>query len=82
MPPEAQTRLLRVLQDGAFTTVGGTVPIRANVRIIAATHRDLRQAIREGTFREDLYYRLNVVPMRLPPCVSGWRTFRCSRGIS
>ncbi|MBV1830331.1 nitrogen regulation protein NR(I) [Komagataeibacter sp. AV436] len=67
MPPEAQTRLLRVLQDGAFTTVGGTVPIRANVRIIAATHRDLRQAIREGTFREDLYYRLNVVPMRLPP---------------
>ncbi|QHC34569.1 nitrogen regulation protein NR(I) [Komagataeibacter xylinus] len=67
MPPEAQTRLLRVLQDGAFTTVGGTVPIRANVRIIAATHRDLRQAIREGNFREDLYYRLNVVPMRLPP---------------
>ncbi|GAN99648.1 MULTISPECIES: nitrogen regulation protein NR(I) [Komagataeibacter] len=67
MPPEAQTRLLRVLQDGEFTTVGGTVPIRANVRIIAATHRDLRQAIRAGTFREDLYYRLNVVPMRLPP---------------
>lgn len=54
MPPEAQTRLLRVLQDGEFTTVGGTVPIRANVRIIAATHRDLRQAIRAGTFREDL----------------------------
>lgn len=67
MPPEAQTRLLRVLQDGEFTTVGGTMPIRANVRIIAATHRDLRQAIRAGTFREDLYYRLNVVPMRLPP---------------
>ncbi|ATU73565.1 nitrogen regulation protein NR(I) [Komagataeibacter rhaeticus] len=67
MPPEAQTRLLRVLQDGEFTTVGGTLPIRANVRIIAATHRDLRQAIRAGTFREDLYYRLNVVPMRLPP---------------
>ncbi|GCE91586.1 nitrogen regulation protein NR(I) [Komagataeibacter diospyri] len=67
MPPEAQTRLLRVLQDGEFTTVGGTTPIRANVRIIAATHRDLRQAIRAGTFREDLYYRLNVVPMRLPP---------------
>ncbi|GBQ65462.1 nitrogen regulation protein NR(I) [Komagataeibacter swingsii] len=67
MPPEAQTRLLRVLQDGEFTTVGGTTAIRANVRIIAATHRDLRQAIRAGTFREDLYYRLNVVPMRLPP---------------
>ncbi|ATJ92050.1 nitrogen regulation protein NR(I) [Acetobacter tropicalis] len=67
MPPEAQTRLLRVLQDGEFTTVGGRAPIRADVRIIAATHRDLRQAIRAGTFREDLYYRLNVVPVRLPP---------------
>ncbi|MBV1832785.1 nitrogen regulation protein NR(I) [Novacetimonas pomaceti] len=67
MPPEAQTRLLRVLQDGEFTTVGGVHPVRADVRIIAATHRDLRQAIRAGTFREDLYYRLNVVPMRLPP---------------
>ena len=67
MPPEAQTRLLRVLQDGEFTTVGGVQPVQANVRIIAATHRDLRQAIRAGTFREDLYYRLNVVPMRLPP---------------
>ena len=67
MPPEAQTRLLRVLQEGEFTTVGGRQPIRANVRIIAATHRDLRQAIRQGQFREDLYYRLNVVPIRLPP---------------
>ncbi|WP_278368563.1 nitrogen regulation protein NR(I) [Acetobacter orientalis] len=67
MPPEAQTRLLRVLQDGEFTTVGGRAPIRADVRIVAATHRDLRQAIRAGAFREDLYYRLNVVPVRLPP---------------
>ena len=67
MPPEAQTRLLRVLQEGEFTTVGGRQSIRANVRIIAATHRDLRQAIRQGTFREDLFYRLNVVPIRLPP---------------
>ena len=67
MPPEAQTRLLRVLQEGEFTTVGGRAPIRANVRIIAATHRDLRSAIRQGQFREDLYYRLNVVPIRLPP---------------
>ena len=67
MPPEAQTRLLRVLQEGEFTSVGGRQPIRANVRIIAATHRDLRQAIRLGAFREDLYYRLNVVPIRLPP---------------
>jgi two-component system nitrogen regulation response regulator GlnG len=67
MPPEAQTRLLRVLQEGEFTTVGGRQPIRANVRIVAATHRDLRNSIRQGLFREDLFYRLNVVPIRLPP---------------
>ncbi len=67
MPLEAQTRLLRVLQEGEFTTVGGRSPIRADVRIVAATHRDLRQLIRLGQFREDLYYRLNVVPIRLPP---------------
>jgi len=67
MPREAQTRLLRVLQEGEFTSVGGRQPIKANVRIIAATHRDLRAAIRQGTFREDLFYRLNVVPVRLPP---------------
>ena len=67
MPAEAQTRLLRVLQEGEFTTVGGRQPIKANVRIIAATHRDLRAAIRTGSFREDLFYRLNVVPIRLPP---------------
>jgi two-component system nitrogen regulation response regulator GlnG len=67
MPPEAQTRLLRVLQEGEFTTVGGRQPIRANARIVAATHRDLRALIRAGQFREDLFYRLNVVPIRLPP---------------
>jgi two-component system nitrogen regulation response regulator GlnG len=67
MPPDAQTRLLRVLQQGEYTTVGGRTPIRADVRIIAATHRDLRQLIRQGMFREDLFYRLNVVPIRLPP---------------
>jgi two-component system nitrogen regulation response regulator GlnG len=67
MPPEAQTRLLRVLQEGEFTTVGGRQPIRANARIVAATHRDLRALIRGGQFREDLFYRLNVVPIRLPP---------------
>ena len=67
MPMEAQTRLLRVLQEGEFTTVGGRTPIRANVRIIAATHRDLKQQIRQGLFREDLFYRLNVVPIRMPP---------------
>jgi len=67
MPIEAQTRLLRVLQEGEYTTVGGRTRIRADVRIVAATHRDLRLLVRQGLFREDLYYRLNVVPIRLPP---------------
>ena len=67
MPMEAQTRLLRVLQEGEYTTVGGRTPIHTNVRIIAATNRDLQQQIDQGLFREDLYYRLNVVPLRLPP---------------
>jgi two-component system nitrogen regulation response regulator GlnG len=67
MPLEAQTRLLRVLQSGEFSPVGGRQAIRADVRIIAATHRDLRHMIQQGAFREDLFYRLNVVPVRLPP---------------
>ena len=67
MPLEAQTRLLRVLQEGEFTTVGGRTSIKSDVRIITATHRDLKQLIQRGTFREDLYFRLNVVPLRLPP---------------
>lgn len=67
MPLEAQTRLLRVLQEGEFTTVGGSRPQRADVRIISATNRDLRKLADSGRFREDLYYRLNVVPIRLPP---------------
>ena len=67
MPPEAQTRLLRVLQQGEYTTVGGRTPIKTDVRIVAATNRDLRQLIHQGIFREDLFYRLNVVPIRLPP---------------
>ena len=67
MPLDAQTRLLRVLQDGEYTTVGGRTPIKADVRIVAATHRDLTRQVKQGHFREDLYYRLNVVPIRLPP---------------
>ena len=67
MPSEAQTRLLRVLQEGEFTAVGARTARRADVRIIAATHQDLRALINVGRFREDLYYRLNVVPIRLPP---------------
>ena len=67
MPMEAQTRLLRVLQEGEYTTVGGRTPIKTDIRIVAATNRDLRQLINQGLFREDLFYRLNVVPIRLPP---------------
>ena len=67
MPMEAQTRLLRVLQQGEYTTVGGRTPIKTDVRIIAATNKDLRILINQGLFREDLFFRLNVVPIRLPP---------------
>ncbi|MBF0447635.1 MAG: nitrogen regulation protein NR(I) [Magnetococcales bacterium] len=66
MPMDAQTRLLRVIQNGTFTRVGGNENLEANVRIIAATHQDLPAAIVEGRFREDLYYRLNVVPLQVP----------------
>jgi two-component system nitrogen regulation response regulator GlnG len=67
MPMEAQTRLLRVLQQGEYTTVGGRMPIKTNVRIVAASNKDLRLLINQGLFREDLFFRLNVVPIRLPP---------------
>jgi two-component system nitrogen regulation response regulator GlnG len=67
MPMDAQTRLLRVLQQGEYTTVGGRTPIKTNVRIVAATNKDLRILIQQGLFREDLFFRLNVVPLRLPP---------------
>jgi len=67
MPPEAQTRLLRVLQDGEYLPVGANRPVKANVRIIAATNHNLQHLMQQGLFREDLFYRLNVVPLRLPP---------------
>src|SRR5574337_448928 len=66
MPFDLQTRLLRVLSDGQFYRVGGHQPLEANVRVIAATHQDLEQRVREGAFREDLYHRLNVIRLRLP----------------
>jgi two-component system nitrogen regulation response regulator GlnG len=66
MPPELQTRLLRVLSDGTFYRVGGHQQLKANVRVIAATHQNLEQRVREGSFREDLYHRLNVIRLRLP----------------
>jgi len=67
MPPDLQTRLLRVLSDSHFYRVGGHQPIRANVRVITATHQDLEKRVREGLFREDLFHRLNVIRLRLPP---------------
>ena len=66
MPAELQTRLLRVLSDGSFYRVGGHQQMKVNVRVIAATHQVLEQRVREGTFREDLYHRLNVIRLRLP----------------
>jgi two-component system nitrogen regulation response regulator GlnG len=67
MPFDLQTRLLRVLSDGQYYRVGGHQPIKANVRVIAATHQDLEERVRQGVFREDLYHRLNVIRLRLPP---------------
>ena len=67
MPPDLQTRLLRVLSDGEFYRVGGHQPIKVNVRVIAATHQNLEQHVRQGLFREDLFHRLNVIRLRLPP---------------
>ena len=76
-----QAKLLRFLEDGTFTRVGGTEELRVDVRLIAATNRDIVKAIAAGDFREDLFHRLNVVQFNLPPCANGamislcWRTF-------
>ncbi|MEJ5210638.1 MAG: nitrogen regulation protein NR(I) [Burkholderiales bacterium] len=67
MPAELQTRLLRVLSDGQFYRVGGHQPVKVNVRVIAATHQNLEQRVKQGLFREDLFHRLNVIRLRLPP---------------
>ncbi len=67
IPPAVQVKLLRVLQDRAFERVGGNDTVAVDVRLIAATHRDLRAMVRGGTFREDLYYRLDVLPLEVPP---------------
>jgi two-component system nitrogen regulation response regulator GlnG len=67
MPSELQTRLLRVLSDGHYYRIGGVSPIKADVRVIAATHQNLEERVRQGQFREDLFHRLNVIRLRLPP---------------
>ncbi len=67
MPPALQTRLLRVLQDGKFYRVGGHDQVETNVRIIAATNQDLESRVKDGKFREDLFHRLNVIRIHLPP---------------
>jgi PAS domain S-box-containing protein len=67
IPPTTQIRLLRVLQEEAFEPVGGTQTVQVDVRVIAATHRDLKKMVRDGEFREDLYYRLRVMPLQIPP---------------
>ena len=79
---DLQVKLLRVLQEGEFERVGSSRTRKVNVRVIAATHRDLRRAIAEGRFREDLFYRLNVFPISVPPCATGARTSPCSPGPS
>jgi Nif-specific regulatory protein len=78
-----QAKLLRILQEGEMERVGGDETLRVNVRIIAATNRHLEEEVRLGHFREDLYYRLNVMPIALPRCANArrispnWRTFWC-----
>ena len=76
VPSAIQVKLLRVLQDREFERLGGTRTLKVDVRLIAATNRDLRAALEEGTFREDLYYRLNVVAIDIPPCANARKIFR------
>lgn len=81
MPPEAQVSLLRLLQNHETSRLGGKSSRRIDVRVLAATNRNLPQAIKEGKFREDLYYRLNVMVISVPPCGNGRKTSRLWRNI-
>ena len=79
MPPDTQTRLLRVLADGEFYRVGGHSPVRVDVRIIAATHQNLERLVEQGSFREDLYHRLNVIRIHLPRLTRASRRHSAAR---
>ena len=79
---EAQAKLLRAIESGEIERVGGNKPIRVDVRILSATNKDLTRAVADGTFREDLFFRLNVIPLAIPPSASGRTTSRHSSGIS
>ena len=77
LPLTLQVKLMRVIQSRTFDRVGGAEPVKVDVRIIAATNKDIEKEVEEGRFRADLYYRLNVLPIYIPPCASAGRTSRC-----
>jgi sigma54-dependent transcription regulator len=82
MTLKTQAKVLRVLQEQKVEPVGGTATVTVDVRVIAATNKNLEEEIRKGTFREDLFFRLNVIPFQSRRCASGGRTSPCCRGTS